>query len=90
MAYRIVVERRAQRALTRLPRQDQARVAAKIDALAEDPRPAGCTPVKTAEKGTYRVRVGNCRVIYVVLDDEQVVIVARVTRRSESTYRGSR
>jgi mRNA interferase RelE/StbE len=90
VAYRIVVERRAQRALTRLPRQDQARVAAKIDALAEDPRPAGCTSVKTAEKGTYRVRVGNCRVIYVVLDDEQVVIVARVTGRSESTYRGSR
>ena len=43
-----------------------------------------------AEKGTYRVRVGNYRVIYVVLDNEGVVIIARVARRSESTYRGLR
>lgn len=27
-------------------------------ALAEDPRPAGCEPVKDTPRGTYRVRVG--------------------------------
>jgi mRNA-degrading endonuclease RelE of RelBE toxin-antitoxin system len=48
------------------------------EALAEDPRPAGCRPVKVAGAGTVRLRVGDCRVIYLVLDDEQVVVVARV------------
>jgi len=76
--------------MARLPRQDQARILAVIKALAEYPRPAGCRPVKAAEKGTYRLRVGDYRVIYVVRGDEQVVIVARVVRRSESTYRGLR
>jgi mRNA interferase RelE/StbE len=76
--------------MARLPRQDQARILATIKALAGDPRPAGCRPVKAAEKSTYRVRVGDYRVVYVVLDDEPVVIVARVARRSESTYRGLR
>jgi len=76
--------------MARLPRKDQARVLVALGGLAEDPRPAGCVAVKTAEKGTYRVRVGDYRVVYIVLDDEQVVIVTRVVRRSESTYRGLR
>ena len=88
--YRIEVERRVQKTLARLPRQDQVRIEAAIDALAEDPRPPGCVSVKAADPGTYRVRVGDYRVIYVVLDDEQVIIVARVARRRENTYRGLR
>lgn len=86
VAYRIEVERQAQKALARLPRQAQTRIATAIDALVDDPHPAGCRPVKEAEKGTYRVRVGDYRVIYVVLDDERVVIVVRVGRRNERTY----
>ena len=74
--------------MARLPRQDQARVLLAIKALADNPRPTGCKPVKAAEEGTYRVRVGDYRVVYVVLDGEQVIIVARVAKRSESTYRG--
>jgi mRNA interferase RelE/StbE len=88
--YRIEVERRAQKALARLPRQDQARIEAAIEALTNDPRPPGCVAVKAADRGTYRVRVGDYRVIYVVLDDEQVIIVARVARHRENTYRALR
>jgi mRNA-degrading endonuclease RelE of RelBE toxin-antitoxin system len=43
--------------------------------------------VRAAPKGTYRIRVGDYRVIYLVLDDQQVIVVARVARRSETTYR---
>jgi len=84
--YRVEIERRAVKALARLPRQDRIRVAAVIDDLADDPRPAGCTPVRTAEAGTYRVRVGDYHVVYVVLDRERVVIVTKVAKRSEDTY----
>jgi mRNA interferase RelE/StbE len=88
MAYQIELERRARKELTRLARTDQARVVAAIESLAENPRPAGCRPVQAAPKGTYRIRIGEYRVIYVVLDQERVVIIARVARRGESTYRG--
>lgn len=90
MAYRIDVERRVRKALLRLPRPVQARIAVTIDALAEEPRPAGCQPVKAAPKGTYRIRVGDYRVIYTVLDDEQLIIVGRVAKRGEHTYKGLR
>jgi mRNA interferase RelE/StbE len=87
MAYRVEVERRAQKALGRLPKRDRSRLVAAIDALAEDPRPAGCLAVRAAPRGTYRIRVGDYRVVYVVLDHEKVIIVARVARRTETTYR---
>ena len=87
MTYRIEIERRARKTLGRLPQQDRNRVVAAIDALAEDPRPAGCVPVRAAPRGTYRMRVGGFRIVYLVLDDEQMIILARVVRRSETTYR---
>jgi mRNA interferase RelE/StbE len=87
MRYRIDVERRATKALARLPREDQRRLTSAIDTLMENPRPVGCVAVRTAPKGTYRIRVGDYRVIYIVLDDEKAVIVARIVRRDESTYR---
>ena len=87
MTCRIEIERRAYKALGRLPKRDRVRVVAAIDALAEDPRPAECVPVRAAPKGTYRIRVRGFRLIYVVLDEKEVTVVARVVRHSETSYR---
>lgn len=89
MGYQIRIERRAEKALVRLTRRDRRRIIKAIDDLAEDPRPAGCVPVKAAPRGTYRLRVGDYRVIYLVLDDaEGLVTVTRVRRRGGDTYKG--
>jgi mRNA interferase RelE/StbE len=88
VTHQIEVSRRAQKAMARLPRKDQARIIVALQKLSEDPRPQGCRPVKDAPKGTYRVRVGSYRVIYPVVDADQVIVVARVAKRDESTYRG--
>ncbi len=87
MPYKIELERGVGKALTKIPRQDQERIIGAIDGLADEPRPPGCAPVRAATKGTYRFRVGSYRVIYAVLDQEQVLIIARVSRRGEGTYR---
>lgn len=86
--YRIEVEAHALKELARLRAGDRDRIEAVIDALADNPRPVGCMAVKGARrKGTYRLRIGNYRVIYVVQDGEQVIVVARIARRKEDTYR---
>ena len=85
--YRIEVRRRAQKELNRLPWRDRDRIEAAIDTLAEEPRPSGCKSVRTADSGTYRLRVGDYRIIYIVRDAEQVIIVARTARRGEDTYK---
>ena len=88
MAYHLEIERQPLKEIARLPWQDQERIEAAIDGLADDPRPKGCQPVKATDPGTYRLRVGDYRIIYLVRDADQVVIVARVARRREDTYRG--
>lgn len=84
----IVIDQEPQKVLRRLPGDFRQRIDRAILALAEDPRPAGCRPVRDAPRGTYRVRVGTYRVIYTVLDTDRVIVVARVRKRDESTYRG--
>jgi len=85
--YRIEFKQQARKELARLPRKDQVRIAAAIDLLAQEPRPPACMPVRAAEGGTYRIRVGDYRVIYIVHDDRQLALIARVGRRRGDTYR---
>jgi mRNA interferase RelE/StbE len=75
----------AERELHRLRADDAARLRRPIVSLALDPRPTGSVHI---EGSPYlRLRVGDLRVVYLVVDAEHVVIVVRVARRSESTYR---
>jgi mRNA interferase RelE/StbE len=75
----------AQRQLRRLPPGDAARLRGPILALAIEPRPLGA--VKLADSDFWRLRVGELRVIYMIDDAASSVIVLKVARRSESTYR---
>jgi len=81
---RYVVEVRpaAARALRKLPRDDQRRIGARIDALALAPRPAGVKRLAGPER-LYRVRVGDYRVVYQVLDRVQKVLVVRIGHRRD-------
>jgi mRNA interferase RelE/StbE len=83
--YRVELAPAAQRHLRRLPPGDAARLRGPILALAIESRPPGT--VKLAGSEFWRLRAGDLRVIYLVDDGESLVIVLRVARRSESTYR---
>ena len=84
MAYRIEVTPSARSELASLPRQVQRQVAARIDSLAENPRPRGAQ--KLADD-CYRIRSGNYRILYSVADDVLIVLVVRVRHRKD-VYRG--
>jgi mRNA interferase RelE/StbE len=75
----------AQRQLRRLPPGDAARLRGPILSLGIEPRPPGV--MKLAGTDFWRLSVGDLRVIYVIDDDKDLVVVLRVARRSESTYR---
>jgi mRNA interferase RelE/StbE len=83
--HRVELAPAAQRQLRRLPPGDAARLRGPILALALEPRPPGTA--KLAGTDFWRLGVGDLRVIYVVNDAASLVVVLRVARRSESTYR---
>lgn len=84
--YRVDLAPAAQRELRRLPPGSSAALRGPILALGQDPRPTGAT--KLSGNDFWRIRVGELRVIYGIDDDTHVVVVLRVARRSERTYRG--
>jgi mRNA interferase RelE/StbE len=77
--YEVRLARRAVRSLEDLQRRDQQRIRAAIDLLTENPRPPSCVALQ-GEVGVYRVRVGDYRIVYEVLDQVLVVQVVQVVR----------
>ena len=83
MAYEVVLLRSAARELTDLPAEVQRRVTRAIDGLVDDPRPRGSKPLVGGD-GTWRVRVGDYRILYRVDDDRVEVLVIRIRHRSDA------
>ena len=81
---RVVIAPAAQRQLRRLPPGDAARLRGPVLALGIDAHPPGAS--KLADTDFWRLRVGDLRIVYLV-EDETTVVVLRIARRSERTYR---
>ena len=71
--------------MRRLPPGATASLRGPILALALDARPPGAS--KLTGTAFWRVREGELRIVYAIDDDARLVVVLRVARRSESTYR---
>ena len=65
-----------------LPRHEVARVIEAVGQLADDPLPHGSQKLSGSER-TYRIRVGDYRVIYEVFSDLQIIEVQRVRHRKD-------
>ena len=85
MSYQVRLRRAVQKQLYKLSEQDYEIVAKAISALEQEPRPTRVK--KLAESGLWRMRVGRYRVVYAIDDKESLVIVVRVARRTEDTYK---
>ena len=83
--YRVDLSPAVQRQLRRLPPGDAAKLRGPILSLGIEPRPPGAT--KLVQFDVWRLRVGDLRVIFSIDDADRLVVVLRVARRSESTYR---
>lgn len=79
--FEIRIRRSVAKDLLRLPKADNRRIVARIEALAEDPRPHGCE--KLAGSAAFRIRQGDYRIIYTIDDDIVVVEIIRVGHRRE-------
>jgi mRNA interferase RelE/StbE len=84
--YRIEITGAALRVIGHLARPQRERIRRAIDALGENPRPAGVKKL-SGRSDEYRIRVGDYRVVYTIRDDILLVLVVRVAHRRE-VYRG--
>lgn len=84
--YRVEIKKSAVREIEHLPRRDIKAVLEKIESLSENPRPHDCKKLSAQEK--YRVRCGNYRILYSIVDYILIVFVVKVGHRKD-VYRGN-
>ncbi|MEH2283001.1 MAG: type II toxin-antitoxin system RelE/ParE family toxin [Nostoc sp.] len=82
MSYEVKFSRGAKKQFRKLPIDVQQRIQTKINDLAIEPRPNGVKKLQD-DDNSYRVRVGDYRVVYEVDDDVLIVTVIKVGHRSE-------
>lgn len=82
-SYTISLASSAERDLRKVDHQVLSRISPVIDSLADEPRPTGCRKL-TGSLHTYRIRIGDYRVIYSVDDDSREVVVQRVRHRKDA------
>lgn len=80
-SYELLIKRSAAKELEMLPTTYRRRIAAKIQHLSTEPRPAGAEKLSGEEK--YRIRQGDYRVLYEIDDRTKTVTVVRIGHRSD-------
>ncbi|HEX9628007.1 MAG TPA: type II toxin-antitoxin system RelE/ParE family toxin [Acidiferrobacterales bacterium] len=84
-SFEVRFKRSVAKDLRGIPNSDVKRILKRIRALAGDPRPSGSEKLSAQER--YRVRQGDYRIVYEIVDAELVVVVVKVGHRRE-IYRG--
>ena len=79
--YRIEIKKSAVKEIKQLPKKDLKRVLAKIQGLSDAPRPMDSKKLSAQEK--YRIRCGNYRILYLILDDVLIIYVVKVGHRRD-------
>ena len=81
--YSISFVRSARKELESLSDQLIRRVLPKIESLSRNPRPSGCKKLK-GSNDLWRIRVGEYRVVYSIVDREVGVEVIAIRHRSQA------
>ncbi|MBE2180221.1 MAG: type II toxin-antitoxin system RelE/ParE family toxin [Chthoniobacterales bacterium] len=81
-SYRIEFTRSAEKDLRKIDRSRVAAILRKVEQLELNPRPDGSKKLAGADR-TYRIRIGDYRVVYEIEDDVLVVLVIRVGHRKD-------
>lgn len=82
MSYTLKIARSAEKELDRLPRAARESVADRILSLENTPRPIGVKKLQGRES-SYRLRVGDYRVLYTISDQDRVMTIYAVGHRRE-------
>ena len=81
--YQIEWKKTALRELKRLDRQVVPRIVAAVESLSSDPLPSGIRKLQGSQR-TYRMRMGDYRVIYELYESRLVIEIVRVRHRKDA------
>ncbi|MDZ4672991.1 MAG: type II toxin-antitoxin system RelE/ParE family toxin [Gemmatimonadota bacterium] len=81
-SYSVRFKQSAAKELERIPFKDRRRIVHRIESLGTAPRPPGCEKLSGEEK--YRLRQGDYRILYAIVDQALIVTVVTIGHHRES------
>jgi mRNA interferase RelE/StbE len=81
LTFRVVLASQPKKFIKKLSEPDISRVIKKLDVLSANPLPKGTKVVEGRREKTYRVRVGNIRILYTIFWKEKLVLVSVIDKR---------
>ncbi len=81
-SYKIEWRKSTKKDLRKIPPQQVKKIISSVETLGSDPFPPGNTKL-TGSEFTYRIRVGDYRVVYEVRELEILIEVVRVRHRKD-------
>ncbi len=82
MIYQLEYTKDAEKYLQKIPQNYLKRIKKKIENLAINPFPLGFKDLKGVKyEGVYRIKVGDYRILYEVLQNELIILVIDVGPR---------
>ena len=81
--YTIRIEHRSEKELRALPSKILKRVDNAIAKLSLNPRPRGAVKLKGLAEEGWRIRVGDYRILYRIIDEEHVIEIYRIKHRGQ-------
>lgn len=83
MPYRVLLGSAAERDRRKLPPEIRSRITQALLALEREPRPSGVAKLSGAAN-SWRIRIGDYRILFEVDDEVQTVLVLRIAHRREA------
>ena len=80
--YRLKLSNRVTKQLDKLEKPALVRVYNKLKELESNPMPPGC--LKLTNQEAYRIRIGDYRVVYEIINKEHVVYLFDVMHRKDN------
>ncbi len=84
--YQVTYKKKAEQALSKLPRNLARRIRGKIDQIASNPYAQHNNVTKLQDRSGYRLRVGDWRIIYEINDGQLIILVLKIAPRG-TVYR---
>lgn len=80
--YQIIFENEPQKALRKIPKHDQIKIIEKIEGLSKNPKPVGYKTLKGSLSNYYRIRSGDYRIVYDIIEEKIVILILKIAHRS--------
>ena len=83
--YKISIDKRVLKSFRRIPEKHARQIQEALERLQINPHPQDSKKLQVS--GGYRVTVGEYRILYTIDEDTATVVVYRIIRRNDYSYK---